>query len=386
MYIDVHLFEYKDFSTGAYYNQCSGILSPPIEELISGDLQLNFPQDIVISTINGYKIHSNGHSIRVDTPDHASYAVRRVLFDKFFIEEAEKEKIKIHKFRVTDIDINNDFVMLYSEGMDLRADFVAGAFGLDDGGCKLFERATKYKQPNYLESIIIKYTCPKGQVLKDKNTIHAFLPKNKKIDFAGISPKEDHIVINIAAKKASKALMDEFLLSDEARAVLPPDFYESFDSLSYFKGRFPNGLARNFYGHRYVVLGDAAGLVRTFKGKGINSGIITGRAAAEVIVKNGVSREALHEYYYALRQIVNDIKYGKLTRYITLWSKSRGIFGEMLELAKDDPELKEAFYASVSGTKYYKQIFQLVLNKKTLIKLCRCWLYHFIPFKKQQKS
>ena len=62
--------------------------------------------------------------------------------------------------------------------------------------------------------------------------------------------------------------------------------------LVYFKGRFPRSLAHNYYGDRYVMIGDAAGLVRAFKGKGVTTAVMTGIRAAETILNHGISHQA----------------------------------------------------------------------------------------------
>lgn len=146
---------------------------------------------------------------------------------------------------------------------------MVGAFGLEEGTQKTFERETPYKPPKFLLTILTKFH-PRGQRHNLEDTdgyIHAFLPSLKGIEFGAITPKGDHYTINIAGEKISARSMDEFLRLPEVLAVLPKNFKDSLDSLDYHRGCFPVKPAKNLFGDRYVTIGDAAGLIRPFKGK-----------------------------------------------------------------------------------------------------------------------
>ena len=56
--VRVVLFEGKDFER--HYNQCAGVLSPPIEELLGGRLGIELPYDIFKRQIYGYRLHAGG--------------------------------------------------------------------------------------------------------------------------------------------------------------------------------------------------------------------------------------------------------------------------------------------------------------------------------------
>src|SRR5450756_2932734 len=82
--------------------------------------------------------------------------------------------------------------------------------------------------------------------------------------------------------------------------------------LRFFKGRFPNSLAGRYYGDRYVMVGDAAGLVRAFKGKGVTSAVQTGIRAAETILRTGISCHAFaSDFAVANHDITGDLIYGR---------------------------------------------------------------------------
>jgi flavin-dependent dehydrogenase len=117
--------------------------------------------------------------------------------------------------------------------------------------------------------------------------IHVFLPK-RNISSLGRSPQGRPHHHQYRRKKVDANLMDDFLTLPEVRSFLPNlqnALRDRPGEFAYHKGRFPCGLAQRYAGDRFVLVGDAAGLVRAFKGKGITSAIQTGMRAAEVILR-----------------------------------------------------------------------------------------------------
>ena len=91
--------------------------------------------------------------------------------------------------------------------------------------------------------------------------------------------------------------------------------------LRFFKGRFPNSLARRYYGDRFVMVGDAAGLVRAFKGKGVTTAVQTGIRAAKTILRTGISEHAFAvDFAVENRDITDDLVYGRGMRLLVAFS------------------------------------------------------------------
>jgi len=372
--IEVYIFEGKNFKQGPQYNQCVGILSPPIREMLENSLGIPFPDHLIQREISGYALHSQKNSLELDDPEHPSYAVRRVTFDNYMLECAEKAGATVIRSRVTDIEITPEEVVIYSDKRNLMVDVLVGAFGLDDGACRLFERNTPYKQPRFLESVITKMH-PSAAFMENFGTrIHAFLPNDKTIEFGAISPKHNHITINIAGKSVQHKDLVNFLARPEIKKILPEkaDYREL--ALYFYKGRFPLGPAKNFFGHRYVIIGDAAGLVRTFKGKGINSGCLTGIRAADTILEDGIDKEGLSHYVEKCSDILSDFKYGLAFRKFALFSKNSHLWPHIIDLAKRDSMVRTALFDAVSGHKSYGQILFEDLHYKNWLETGKNYL------------
>ena len=356
--IRVVLYEGKIFENGTHYNQCAGVLSPPLMSIFENDLQASFPHALIQREIDGYVLHSNENEIVMKASGDPTYAVRRINLDEFLINLARSRGVEIIRSRATDLEFGRSGVMVFSESNNVIADVVVGAFGMDDGTARIFEKTTAYRQPKYLSSMVVK-VHPGEQVMKRfGNYIHAFLPPINGIDFGAVTPKLNHLTINIAGLDTVIDAMEKFLEYDPVRALLPLDFDVFSDpDLQFFKGRFPYGVSEGFFGHRYVIVGDAAGLLRPFKGKGINMGIRTGVRAARTIMKVGISRHAFKIHYRnAWKDVLGDISYGKLMRSLAIIGARWGLLDRVIESAKKNKIWERALFDCVSAHKPYKKI------------------------------
>lgn len=373
--IRVVLFEGKDFSV--HYNQCVGILSPPVIALLAEELGLTLPAELIKQKIKGYHLHCCGEEILLTDEETAgpTYAVRRSHFDHYLLEAARSLGVEVVPSRVTGVECAErgrpQAVRVYSEGIFLRADVAVGAFGLDEAMLSVFETGTAglggYRRPrSFLKTFVAKLHPPDRDFIYQKfdEIVHAFLFPSALagIEFGALSPKGDHIVINIAGKRVTSADMDAFLELPVVKRLLPP-----FDrnALHYYQGRFPTSQARNPYGDHYVLVGDATGWLRPFKGKGINTALITGARAGRVLVQHGISRGALAHYAQECRDLTADFPYGLAMRNFTKGACRTGLFRALVRAARTDGQLREAFYGAVSGQAPFKEVIAKGLSLKT---------------------
>jgi len=377
----VIIFEGKDFNI--HYNQCVGVLSPPIEEIFINSLEMPFPTELVKREISGYIIHpSGGPSLKISR-GLGTYATRRILFDRFMLKEAKNLGAEIINSRVTAVEFFNEKeVRIYSEGKFLRVDAVVGGFGLDEATASVFEKASsntfKYNRPEkVLETIIIKIHVPKEIIEGNlKSMIHAFLLKNiKKIEFGAITPKGDHIIINIAGKNVSSSDMDLFLNQPETKEILGEI---EFKELDYFKGIYPIKPAKGVVGNRFVAIGDATGWIRPYKGKGINVAIETGTKAAEVVLNYGFSKKALMKYLDYFKPLKKDYIYGKIFRTLVIFSLRTGFIKEILKISKEDEKINESIYMAVSGEGKYKEVLEKIFSFNSFFKISKGFLNFYL--------
>ncbi|MEK6717885.1 MAG: FAD/NAD(P)-binding protein, partial [candidate division NC10 bacterium] len=151
--IEVILFEPKDF--GAHYNQCAGVLSPPIQGVLRRELDLTLPPGLLQRKITGYVLYGEHETLDMPAGEdgEATYAVRRVQFDRFLLDAAEKAGVQVERSRVYDVEFGPRGVTLYSDGGSWEADVVVGAFGLDRTLGEALARQKGYRLPPFLETV-----------------------------------------------------------------------------------------------------------------------------------------------------------------------------------------------------------------------------------------
>ncbi len=367
--VHITLVEGKHFRGEQHYNQCAGVLSPPLPALIQERLDVPFPYHLSRGLIRDYVLHTGGETILLSGEGEPSVALRRVQFDAYMLEKVRERGIRVHQARVTDVEFHADRVVVYTENAPLQADVVVGAFGLDEGTGTIFKRQTGYQPPQALSSVVTKYHPGEAGMQAIGERIHAFLPRNPQIEFGAVTPKGNHLTINIAGKYVTVDLMHAFLQHPEVRAVLPNlEGTHQPGDLRFFKGRFPCSLAKRYYGDRYVMVGDAAGLVRAFKGKGVTSAVLTGIRAAETILQIGISREAFHTHYRGANQdIIQDLPYGRFMRKATIVMTRWGLLAPVVRAAHSQPELQKALFDAVSAHAPYIEILRRVV-RPTVVK------------------
>ncbi|MCC7362218.1 MAG: hypothetical protein IT317_22225 [Anaerolineales bacterium] len=367
--VRVVVVEGKRFANGGHYNQCAGVLSPPIVELLRDELDLAFPHHLTRATITGYVLHTTAADILLDGACEPSLAVRRLHFDSYMVEAAQAKGVEVVSGRLTDLEFHADQVMAYTEVGPLAADVVVGAFGLDEGAAAIFRRTTAYRPPPALVSVVTKYHPGGEAIAAFGSRIHAFIPAVQAVEFGAITPKGNHLTLNIAGAAVGARHMEAFLRLPMVRRVLPGlENAGRLDAndLRYFRGRFPNGLAHGSSGDRYVMVGDAGGLVRAFKGKGVTSGIQTGVRAAQVILRQGISAAAFRAYHAANRDLVADMPYGQSVRHFTIWAARTGLMTAIVRAAEQCPPLRRALFDAVSGHRPYREVLQAGLTPATI--------------------
>ena len=378
--VRVVLYEGKDFER--HYNQCVGVLSPPIEETLRGGLGVELPYDIFKRQIYGYRLHAGGKEILLVGPHRsgATYAVRRVMFDRYLLSCAEREGVEVYRSRVTGIDFpkgDRKQVFLYTEGGMLKADAVVGAFGLDDGMIDIFEAATggRYRRPaKFIQTYVMKFHAAPSFIEKKLGSIiyaYLFPPGIPNLEFGAITPKGDHINVNVAGANATVEDMFAFLSLDVVRDHLPP---LALDGQEVYRGKFPGKPARGTTGDRYLVVGDATGWMRPFKGKGINLAIHTGILAAETMVEHGIGAASFRLYEEQTKNLREDYLYGTWMRHLCKAGEITGMLGTILSMAKVDQGVHDALFNAVSGHDSFRNIFRQSIRPRVFADVVRNYI------------
>lgn len=376
--IRVTLLEGKQFEGEMHYNQCVGVLSPQVPELLNDSLGVQFPDHLCRNNISSYVIHTAREQIKL-VEDQPSCSLRRVQYDDYMLEAVKSRHISVISARAVDMEFHADQVVVYTDNTPISADVVVGAFGMDEGSSSMFHRLTPYRPPRALSSIVTKYHPSLQAIQAFGFSIHAFLPANPRIEFGGITPKGNHLTINIAGSNVDADLMNSFLALPEVHSVLPAvDKNVEVNPIDwqYYKGRFPCSQARGYFGNRYVLVGDAAGLVRAFKGKGVTSAVVTGIRAAETILQCGISEAAfLDRYCSANQDITQDLPYGQVMRYLTIFLAHYRLLDPVLRAAQHSSPLRSALLDAVSAHAPYRHVIKQSLQWNVIRSVLRSWIF-----------
>ncbi|MCL5019718.1 MAG: NAD(P)/FAD-dependent oxidoreductase [Patescibacteria group bacterium] len=365
--LSVILIEPKSF--GIHYNQCVGVFSPHIKQLLK-DMNLEFPDHLIQRKIHGYYLNINGEEIYLPSEKHndIAFALRRHEFDAFMIDQAIHTGVQVIRGEAVTFDYSkndeiNKFTVYCTTGT-YRCKFIIGAFGVGNGIAREFYKTFRYRPPRVLQSIITKIH-PLDDLYINRvfgNNIRAFLPVYRPIEFGAMTPKGNHLTINIAGERISFKDMEHFLSLNEVKNWIPPH-----KELTFFKGQFPTKPADNFYGDNYLIIGDAAGLVRPFKGKGINSAILSGKVAAETVVQYGITGTVLRQHFVRhpeIQKILKDYKIGITFRKLTIMASNYNLLKNVIPFAKRYELFETAMYNAVSANRFYKDILiSLIKNK-----------------------
>jgi flavin-dependent dehydrogenase len=123
------------------------------------------------------------------------------------------------------------------------------------------------------------------------------------------------------------------------------------------------------------MIGDAAGLVRSFKGKGVTTAVQTGIRAAETILTAGFTRAAFHDQYRRANQdLIGDVSYGQAMRLIVIALARSGMLDALLRAGRKEPRLRHALFGAVSGHEAYRTVWADSLAPASLMAVLRAIL------------
>ena len=375
----VTVHESKDFAAAAatyhpsntpYYdkriNQCIGVLSPPIYNILTEKLNIEFPEQLVQKYILGYVLHARRNNISLDELFGASYVVRRIMFDDYMMRQALDHGVHLDLAAVERIEKKDSSFRIITTRGTTDADVLVGAFGVDQTVADIFQRRFGYRRPEYMQTIITKRHPDPDFLRRFGLYIHAFLPDMLAVEFGAITPKFNHLSINIAGRRVDNNSMLEFINRPQVARLLPRDYDEKGNDV-FYPGCFPTSPAHNIFADRMVIIGDASGMLRPFKGKGINSAILSGIAAARVMVHRGLTANDFQRYYLPVfRQVTQDLWYARASRFSTNLLANHGAMDILLNVARKSPNLKRALTEAVSGAGSYRTITHRMATDRIL--------------------
>ncbi len=97
--VKVTILESKQFAGERHYNQCVGVLSTPLPDLMERELLVPFPTDLTQALITGYTLHGDREQLPLEGDDEPSVALRRVQYDGYMLDSAMKRGVVVRPAR-----------------------------------------------------------------------------------------------------------------------------------------------------------------------------------------------------------------------------------------------------------------------------------------------
>ena len=356
---DINVIMYEDRTFDENCIKRVGVLAPPLTQTLEEVIGIPFPCQAVERKIVGYYLHSGDAKIRLHMGGKFSFVGHNVAIDRYLLGKAKELGVRVIPGRVVDIKFHPDCVAVESSlkgTKETKGNVLVGAFGLDAQAAYLLEQATPYGPPKTLFCIVCKIPTDPEYLKSCEDYVHVFLPNMDHVEFAVVTPKLTNFIVNVAGPSISRDTVKQFLSLAEVRKIIPMDA-STKDTMTMSRPlTFPLGPAQDSFGDRYVTVGDASGLIRAYKGNGINSACLTGHKAAEVMLKVGVSSEALKEYHNAFAYIISDLPYGRAVRQMTILGQKYGMMPGALKVAARDRAMVNVLIDFLTGSKTYREI------------------------------
>ena len=322
--LDVGLFE-RNPAVGKDVN-CTGIVSAECLQ------RFDLPQEVVSRQISSIQaIAPSGNTIRYHAASPLAYIVNRGLFDNEVYKMALRKGATAYlNTTVEEIDIDSAFKAKLKDGR--KEEKVSAKIGVIATGFELhsFQKMFKRRATNFLFGI------QTDAVMTEVHDVEVYFGENVAPgSFGWVVPTNGKSAkIGLIVKKAPAEFLKKFLQNPRIGQRI--DSFESNIKCS------PIPLKRipKTYAERLVVVGEAAGQVKTTTGGGIYFGFLCAEIAAKTIVnafkRGDYSEKLLREYEVLWRKRLEpELRSGILLRNIFSRLSDHQI-DSLIDLAKRD--------------------------------------------------
>ncbi len=393
--IGLDIFESKDFSRFGPpgCNHCGGIVSESLVQMLATE-GIVLPSSVVQRGIEGYMLHSDEVTVRIDTPLHEKRiaAVYRgggpkgaknvtwESFDAYLLNLARKKGANLVRAKVQKIGRKDGRPVITAGGESFGPyDLLVGAVGVNTKSLELFDDlGLDYGRPQTTRAFIGELHLGRklvNEVLGD--CMNVFLQDIPRLEFAALIPKGEYATMCLVGHQIDRALVEAFLQSREVRRLFPPEIGLP-DRVCNCRPLMNIGGGDRPFGDRVVLVGDC-GVTRLYK-DGIGAAYRTAKSLAVTAIFSGVSRRDFRKFYWPMcRALANDNLVGKfIFCFLTLIRKwtplRRGVLAMVVkEQAKvgEKRAMSMVMWDTFTGSAPYRDILLRTLSPLFLGRLCK---------------
>lgn len=410
IHIEIDIYEIKDFTkTGqAGCNHCGGIVSKSLIQMLLSD-GIVLPPQIIRRGIESYTLHLEQGTTVIDkivkgqpiasifrgSGPLGSTVTTLQSFDGYLLDLCEKKGAKIVRAKVTDAENEPDGITLTTSNSKRKYDLAIGAVGLNPRTLNIFKKIIpSFKPPKTTKTYICEYNLGSETISKHfGNSMHVFMLNLPGIKFGALIPKGAYVTLVILGTEIHKEIVDSFLNSETVLACFPEGTElknitpcQCFPSINIKN-------AKNPYSDRVVLIGDSSSS-KLYK-NGIGAAYITGKAAANTVIFDGISKENFKKSFQPVCSALDtDNAVGKLIFFVTTIIQKSSFLKKVLfqmvvkEQAKErgKREMSSLLWDTFTGSAPYKRIFLRAINPLLMATLTWNILREFFWPTRRQKN
>jgi flavin-dependent dehydrogenase len=261
-------------------------------------------------------------------------------FDRAVLSHAESLGARSVEMNIADIAFpttaGGPFQLIAADGSAHPADVVVGAFGVNSAlGKKLSKKGIGYRPPKTITVCQTEVPLPENAIRECfAGKIKVLSCRLSGIRFVALTPKRDYVTVTVIGKDATKHVLEQVMSDERVSRHFPRGL--SLERNCFCQPKLPVSPAKNPYGERFVVIGDAN--VSRFYKNGIGSAFLTATYAAENIAAGRVGRQDFRRHYYrkCADTYHRDNLFGKVLFLLNdVISKSRYLSSVHLQVAED---------------------------------------------------
>jgi flavin-dependent dehydrogenase len=300
-------------------------------------------------------------------------------FDNFLLDLCRQGGAKVIPDRITGAIRTADGVTLQTKNeQKVRYDLVVGAVGLNARTLEIFKSiCPSFEPPETTKTYISEFRMEPELIDKHfGNSMHVFLLNLPNIKFGALIPKGCFVTLVLLGNDINKEIAASFVNSEAVKRLFPTEM--NLDDITPCKC-FPSiniKGAKLAYDDRVVLVGDSASS-KLYK-NGVGAAYITGKAAANTAIFNGISAAAFKKYYQPVcTSLDRDNMIGRFIFAVTgIIQKSPVLKSAMLGLAITEQKkqnqkrrMSSILWDTFTGSATYRNIFLRFLNPLLILPL-----------------